>query len=414
MTRTAEVVVVGSGIIGASIAYQLARHGVGNVIALDKGKGPSEGSTGASSSVIRCKYSNPQVVRLAFHGQESYGNWKEFTGLTEPRSGLQQLGVLWMMGHSTSDVEADAAMLVSQGVSARSIGPDEVGSMFPALSDCGSILDFEDPDSHVCVPGEAFLFETNGGHADPVGANQDLIEAARQLGVEVDFNSTVTSVLREDGRVTGVRLADGSEISAGLVINASGPWCNQLNQMAGADLRWTLSPIRAQIVYTTWPADLGPLPVAGDNSTGIYFRPQSGGQQVLIGSFLPEDEEEVIDDPDDFKKVPDADFIEMKLAAFQHRVPVAGGTGPGFGSGRALHHEPRGCSSGGGPERCRRVLGGQRLFGAWFQTGPGRGIHGGPGVHRTRPWSSTPTCRWSSSAWTGSRSMSRSRTSWPE
>ena len=60
--------------------------------------------------------------------------------------------------------------------------------------------------------------------------------------------------------------------------------------------------------------------MAGD-STGIYFRPESGGQQVLIGSFLPEDEEEVIDDPDDFKRVPDADFIEMKLAAFQHRVP---------------------------------------------------------------------------------------------
>ncbi len=322
MTRTAEVVVVGSGIIGASIAYQLARHGVGDVIALDKGKGPSEGSTGASSSVIRCKYSNPQVVRLAFHGQESYGNWTDFTGLTEPRSGLQQLGVLWMMGQRSEDVEADAAMLLSQGVSARAIGPEEVGSMFPALSDCGAPLDFEDPDSHVCVPGEAFLFETDGGHADPVGANQDLIEAARQLGVGVDFNSTVTSILKENGRVTGVRLADGSEISAGLVINASGPWCNQLSEMAGADLRWTLSPIRAQIVYTTWPADLGPLPVAGDNSTGIYFRPQSGGQQVLIGSFLPEDEEEVIDDPDDFKKVPDADFIEMKLAAFQHRVPA--------------------------------------------------------------------------------------------
>ncbi len=321
MTRTAEVVVVGSGIIGASIAYQLARHGVGDVIALDKGKGPSEGSTGASSSVIRCKYSNPQVVRLAFHGQESYGNWTEFTGLAEPRSGLQQLGVLWMMGKTTSDVEADAAMLVSQGVSARAIGPDEVGSMFPALSHCGALLDFEDPDSHVCVPGDAFLFETDGGHADPVGANQDLIEAARDRGVSVEFNSQVAGVLRDNGRVTGVRLADGSEISAGLVINASGPWCNQLNEMAGTHLRWTLSPIRAQIVYTTWPADLGPLPVAGDNSTGIYFRPQSGGQQVLIGSFLPEDEEEVIDDPDDFKKVPDADFIEMKLAAFQHRVP---------------------------------------------------------------------------------------------
>jgi glycine/D-amino acid oxidase-like deaminating enzyme len=327
MTRAAEVVVVGSGIIGASIAYQLARHGVRSVIALDKGAGPSEGSTGASSSIIRCKYTNPQVVRLAYHGQVSFGNWSEFTGIHEPRSGLQKLGVLWMMGESVPHVAADAAMLASQGVSARAIGPGEVGSMFPALSLCGVALDFEDPDSHECAPGEAFLFETDGGHADPVGANQDLIEAARIRGVEVEFNSTVTSVIVDDGRVTGVRLADGSEISAGLVINASGPWCNQLNEMAGAHLRWTLSPTRAQIVYTTWPADLGPLPVAGDNSTGIYFRPQSGGQQVLIGSFRPEDEEEVVDDPDDFKRVPDAEFTEMKLAAFQHRVPALAGRG---------------------------------------------------------------------------------------
>jgi sarcosine oxidase, subunit beta len=321
MKRTAEVVVVGAGIIGSSIAYQLARHGVQDVIALDKGRGPSEGSTGASSSVIRCKYSNPQVVRLAYHGQESYGNWADFTGLSEPRSGLQQLGVLWMMGQSREEVQADAEMLLSQGVAARAIGPDEVTSMFPALSVCGMPLDFEDPESHECADGEAFLFETEGGHADPMGANQDLIEASGRLGAEVEFNAQVTGVLRDGDRVSGVRLADGSEISAGLVINASGPWCNRLNEMAGAHMRWTLAPIRAQIVYTTWPADLGPLPVAGDNSTGIYFRPQSGGQQVLIGSFRPEDEEEVIDDPDDFKQTPDADFTELKLASFQHRVP---------------------------------------------------------------------------------------------
>jgi glycine/D-amino acid oxidase-like deaminating enzyme len=66
---------------------------------------------------------------------------------------------------------------------------------------------------------------------------------------------------------------------------------------------------------------LGPLPVGADISTGIYFRPQSGGQQILIGSVLAEDEEEIVDDPDDFKTVPDAAFTEIKLAAFHHRVP---------------------------------------------------------------------------------------------
>ena len=189
------------------------------------------------------------------------------------------------------------------------------------------------------------------------------------------------------------------------MINASGPWCNRLNEMAGAHLRWTLSPIRAQIVYTTWPSDLGPLPVAGDNSTGIYFRPQSGGQQVLIGSFLPEDEEEVIDDPDDFKKVPDVDFIEMKLAAFQHRVPALAARGQVSGVA-GLYTMNR--------EDVHPVVGPSGVDGFWVANGfSGHGFKLAPAVGSMvaqafsgRPWSSIPTCRWSSSASTGIRSKS--------
>lgn len=94
-----------------------------------------------------------------------------------------------------------------------------------------------------------------------------------------------------------------------------------MNSMAGVDLRWTLTPTRIQTVYRSWPADLGPLPVGADANTGIYFRPESGGRQVLVGSVLAEDEEEVVADPDEFKRSPDADFTQMKLAAFHHRVP---------------------------------------------------------------------------------------------
>ncbi len=122
-------------------------------------------------------------------------------------------------------------------------------------------------------------------------------------------------------RVTGVTLADGTTISADLVVNAAGPWCNRLNELAGVDLRWTLTPTRVQTVYRSWPSELGRLPIGADVSTGIYFRPESGGQQVLVGSVLAEDEEEIVADPDDFKRVPDADFTEMKLAAFHHRIP---------------------------------------------------------------------------------------------
>lgn len=321
MTRTADVVVVGAGIIGASIAYQLARHGVGEMVALDKGRGPAEGSTGASSSICRCRYTYPEVVRLAFHGQEAYGDWAEFTGLDRPRSGLRRVGVLWMMGQTRDQVEGDAAKLRGQGVKAETIGPDRLVEMFPALSPCGEPFDLGGEVEHVCRPGEAFLYESEGGYADPVGANQDLIEATRRVGGSVELNTRVTRVIREGGRVIGVGLADGTEIHADLVVNAAGPWCNQLNRLAGVELAWTLTPTRIQTVYRPWPSDLGPLPVAADASTGIYFRPESGGQQVLIGSVRAEDEEEVVDDPDDFKRVPDPDFTEIKLAAFHHRVP---------------------------------------------------------------------------------------------
>ena len=320
MTTTAEVVVVGAGIIGSSIAYQLARRGV-SVIAVDKGLGPAEGSTGASSSICRCRYTNPEVVRLAFYGQEALGDWSEFTGLKQTRSDLHRAGVIWMMGETTEKVEGDTARLLSQGVDAEALGPEDVTGLFPAVSNCAEPFDLTGEVEHICRPGEAFLYEPRGGYADPVGANEDLIQATRARGGEVRFNSQVMGFLRDGERVTGVTLSDGSSISADLVINAAGPWCNTLNEMAGADIRWTLTPTRIQTVYRPWPEDLGALPVGMDAVMGVYFRPESAGRQIMVGSVIAEDEEEIIEDPDDFKRVPDAEYTQMKLAAFHHRIP---------------------------------------------------------------------------------------------
>ena len=137
--------------------------------ALDKGAGPAEGSTGASSSICRCRYTFPETVRLALHGQEAYGAWSEFTGLAEPRSGLNRVGVVWLMGESREKILADAEKLASQGVDAEMLGPADLERLFPALNDCGAPFDLTGEIEHECRPSEGFLYEPRGGYADPVG-----------------------------------------------------------------------------------------------------------------------------------------------------------------------------------------------------------------------------------------------------
>ena len=140
------------------------------------------------------------------------------------------------MGESAEKISADADKLVSQGVDADVLTPETLKSLYPAMSDCGEPFDLTGETDHECRPSEGFLYEPRGGYADPVGANQDLIEATRLRGGEVRFGSEVVGVSQEGGRVTGVRLADGSTEGGDLIVNAAGPWCNRLNEMADVDM----------------------------------------------------------------------------------------------------------------------------------------------------------------------------------
>lgn len=354
-----DVIVAGGGIVGAAIAYQLARRSDLSVLVADKGSGPGEGSTGASSAICRQRYSHPQVIRLARHGQQAYHDWSAFTGLTEPRSGLVVTGVAWLMDWSPDYVADEVDRIAAAGGVAASIGPEELTERYPAITACTEPVDMDRPDQHECRPGEAFLFEPTSGYADPTGALADLLDAARREGVEVRFGAPVTGVLREGGRAVGVELAGSERVEAGLVINAAGPWCNHLNRLAGVEPRWTLVPTRIQTIYRSWPPELGALPTAADATTGIYFRPQ-GTDQVVIGSVLEEDEREVIADPDDYRREPDPAFVELKLAGLHHRIPDL---------------EPKGRVSGiCGPytvtaEDVHPIVGPSEVDGFWFANG---------------------------------------------
>lgn len=317
----ADVVVIGGGIIGSAIAYQLAVRDVGRVMVVERGAGPAEGSTGASSSIVRTLYSRPETVRLAMGGQAAYRRWDEFTQLEQPRSQFHPVGMVWMMGYSIAEAAEARDRLLDQGGSAEVLDAAGVRGRFPALSACDEPFDLTGEVPHECRDLKAALFEPDAGFADPTGATQDLIEAARRAGAEVSFRSEVQAVRKDGNRVSGVDLTDGRTIRAPLIINAAGPWCNRLNDMAGARLGWTIEPTRVQVGYRLRPAEVpGPIPIVADASTGIYFRPEALGQQVLFGSVLAEDEKEHVD-PDSFNPVADAAFLNNKIHALHHRLP---------------------------------------------------------------------------------------------
>ncbi len=321
MTDTADVVIAGAGVIGMSIALQIARRSPMRVLVLDRAATPGEGSTGASSAVCRYKYSRNEAVMLARDGIHAYRNWRDFVGLPDPLASFQNAGVLWLGQGQADWPGSDPQRLTSLGVRVEVIDDAGLRSRYPAINPCTSALDPSSEDDHRCEGGAHHLLELDGGYLDPVDVLHDLIRSARQHGVEVRFRTEVDGVRLEGGRVVGVNLADGASIACPVLVSASGPWCGQLFARVGLECPWKLEPTRIQVVHLDRPAEVeGDLPVACDLAAGIYFRPQNRGQQIILGSVLEEDEREVVADPDGYATYADDEYVRTKLYFLEHRI----------------------------------------------------------------------------------------------
>ena len=317
-----DVVVIGAGIIGLSIAWEVARRSDLSIAVIEKGAGIGEGSTGASSAICRHRYSLDELVQLASDGIGAYRNWPEFTGLSEPQAAFQNDTVLWMPGSDTEWAEREHVRMQRLGIATSVLDDDDLQERFPALSPCTIAPDTETGEAHVCSGGGRHLLELDGGWMDPMAAAQDLVAACRSKGVDIRFRSRVVDIEMQGGRVSGIRLESGESIAAPVLINAAGPWCRELYESAGIGLRWDLKPTRIQMLYRDRPADLpGQIPVTADLDGGIYFRTQNRGQQLIVGSVLEEDEREVVANPDEFDRDADEDFRLVKLHILHHRIP---------------------------------------------------------------------------------------------
>ena len=317
-----DVVIAGAGIIGLSIAWQLARRSKLRIAVIEKGAGVGEGSTGASSAICRVRYSVDETLLLARDGIHAYRQWREFTGLSEPAAEFHQDGVLWMPGKDRDWADAEHRRMQSFGIPSDVLDDEGMAERFPALSTCTLAPDIETGEPHECEGGSRNLFEAEGGHVDPMAALSDLLEACKAAGVDVRFRTRVVAVDTGGGRVQTVSLDNGDRLVTPLLVNAAGPWSNRLSAMVGLELPWTLEPIRIQVMYRDRPEALeGHIPVTADLAGGIYFRTQNNGQQLVIGSVREEDETELVTDPDDFRTETDDDFEVVNLHVLHHRLP---------------------------------------------------------------------------------------------
>jgi glycine/D-amino acid oxidase-like deaminating enzyme len=317
-----EIVIIGAGIIGMSTALQLARRTRARILVLEKGSGPGEGSTGASSAVCRFRYTRPETIQLARDGIAAYQNWSAFVGLPDPVARFHRHGVLWLGVGGRISPDRDAKVLGGLGIRTEVLDDRDLEARYPAISPCVVSPDLETGEAHSCHGGGRHLLEVDGGYIDPVDALQDLIRAAASIGVRVRYGAKVTGVAVVGGRVTGVTLGDGEAISCSHLVNAAGPWCNAIFDYVGLDCSWPLQPTRIQIAVLNRPPEVqGDIPVTVDTAGGIYFRTQNRGQQIIIGSVAEVDEREVVPDPGNFATFADDDFVRAKLHALEHRIP---------------------------------------------------------------------------------------------
>jgi len=261
-----DVVVVGGGSTGCSIAYHLCKEGAGKVALVER-EYVAWGQTGRSTAVVRLHYSTPQVAKMALISWEFLRDMPDKLG--KP-SGFKAVGFAIMVDeHDIEGLRKNVEMQKSIGINTKLISPEELKEIMPYLR-------VDD------LAGAAY--EPESGYADPVITAQSLAEAAKELGCEIMAKTEVIGFEVKGSRIEKVKTTRG-DIQADYIVNATGVWTNTLNKMLGLEL--PVEVVKEEIVIWKRPDKLsGEHPVIGDLPNDYYMRP-FGDTQTYMGSINP-------------------------------------------------------------------------------------------------------------------------------
>src|SRR5271170_7249630 len=260
--ESASVVVIGAGIVGASVAYHLAARGCADVIVLEKADTEVTGSTARSAAGVRHQFASEVNIRLSIYSIERL---KRFTEEVGGYSGLKQIGYLLLVSERRrwEQYQASVALQNSLGVASRTLSPEEVLALMPSIRIDGLL-------------GATYCDQD--GHCDPHGVATGYLAAARALGVEVRRATPAIGFLKHAARVTGVQTPGGA-IACETVVNAAGSWAGKVGALAGVTV--PVLPYR-RCIYMTAPIPLLPsFPFTIDTASGFYMRKE--GDKLLIG-----------------------------------------------------------------------------------------------------------------------------------
>ncbi|HVH53877.1 MAG TPA: FAD-dependent oxidoreductase, partial [Actinomycetota bacterium] len=220
MTETADVVVVGGGVVGASTAYHLAAAGAGRVLMLEREDTLGTGSTGACAGGFRHQFSSEVNVRLSLASVPMILSFRETHGIPLD---VHQDGYLFLVRSEASwrSYVAAAELQRGLGVDARLLQPEEAGALAPGISLDG-------------IVGATFC--PDDGIADPSGLTAGYATIARGAGAELRTSVEALAILTEGERITGVDTSEGP-VWTDIVVNAAGPWAGLLAKTCGVALR---------------------------------------------------------------------------------------------------------------------------------------------------------------------------------
>lgn len=351
MAETADVVVVGGGVIGTSIAFHLARLGVPKVTLIERGQ-IAGGASGQSGALVRSHYPDTPEAQLAWAAVPWFEEWADRVG---GDCGFVQTGFLQLVHKVDRELlEQNVARLRSVGVETRLVSAAEARELQPGLA-------IEDD--------EYAAYEPRSGYADPVATTHGFAAAARRLGADIRTGESVNALVTDGDCIVGVTTSSGT-VHANTVVLANGSWSAALASTVGVDVPIEL--VRGQAAIVTRPDSLpgvnGHLAII-DRRSGIYTRP-SGERSTLVGLSRGSTGTALTSAED---VTPDPDFPQTALEHLTRTVPAFSGSTVQSAQAGPLDVTPDRCCILGKPDGVSGLALAVGMSGSGFKKSPAIG-----------------------------------------